>query len=143
MKLTEKDSELINLLRGNARCSISELARQMKVSRAAVQQRFNKLEQNGTIDGFTVVLSDEFLESQVRALIMIKFPPNKRAKIVTALNLIRQVAALYSISGTYDMAGVIAAQSMQELDRIIDQIGCLQGIEQTMSSIILSTKIMR
>ncbi len=143
MNLTGKDELLIEILRRDARCSISEIARQMGVSRSAVQQRLTKLEDNGTIDGFTVVLSDSYLESQVRALIMIKFPPNMRAQVEHGLAGLPEVTALYSISGTFDMAGVISAGSTAQLDKVIDRIGSLKGIEQTMTSIILATKIMQ
>jgi len=143
MKLTDKDQTLIDLLRRDGRRPLSVLARQMGVSRAALQQRLTKLEDGGAIDGYTVVLSDQYLADQVRALIMIKFPPNMRAQLEYELEDMPEVTALYSISGVFDMAGVLAAGSMAKLDRVIDLIGNLAGIEQTMSSIILSTKITR
>ena len=143
MELTVKDEELIEILRRDARCSVSELARRMRVSRAAIQQRLAKLEDNNVIDGYTIVLADDFLKSQIRALIMIKYPPNMRTQIEYELEDIRELTALYSISGVFDMAGVLSAGSMGRLDEVIDKIGSLEGIEQTMSSIILSTKIMR
>ena len=74
---------------------------------------------------------------------MIKFPPGKRGEIETALAGVQHLTTLYSISGTYDLAGVISAPSMDVLDATIDQIGCLEGIDETMSSIILSIKINR
>jgi len=53
------------------------------------------------------------------------------------------LTALYSISGEFDMAGMVCAPTMGERDAIIDKIGCIEGIDKTMSSIILSTKIDR
>ncbi len=143
MKLTDKDETLIELLRRDGRKPLSALARQMGVSRAALQQRLTKLEDGGEIEGYTVVLSDQYLENRVRALIMLKFPPNMRAQLEYELEGLQEVTALYSISGVYDMAGVLAAASMAKLDQVIDTIGNMEGVEQTMSSIILSTKIMR
>ncbi len=143
MELTEKDEQLIGLLRENGRLSVSEIARRMSVSRTAAQMRLQKLEKNGVIDGYSLKLSSKYLENRVRALVMIKFPPGKRAEIEAALASIAQLTSLYSISGVFDLAGVISAPSMAELDRAIDKIGCLEGIGETMSSIILSTKIDR
>jgi len=143
MNLTDKDEILIEALRRDGRKPLSVLARQMGVSRAAIQQRLTKLEDGGAIDGYTVVLSDQYLKNRVRALIMIKFPPNMRAQVEYELEGMQELTALYSISGMFDMAGVLSAASMAKLDQIIDAIGTLEGIEQTMSSIILSTKIMR
>jgi len=143
MELTDKDEQLICLLHENGRISVSEMARRLSASRTAVQMRLQKLERNGVIDGYTIKLSPAYLEKKVRALVMIKFPPGNRGEIETELAAIVQLTSLYSISGAFDIAGIISAPSMGELDMIIDKIGCLKGIDETMSSIILSTKIDR
>lgn len=143
MNLAPQDENLIRLLRENGRISVSEIARQMSVSRTAAQMRLQKLERNGVIEGYSVKLSSAYLGKQVRALVMLKFPPNKRAGIENVLMANQLLTALYSISGEFDMAGVVSAPTMGELDTIIDKIGCIEGIEKTMSTIILSTKIDR
>ncbi|MBX8785578.1 AsnC family transcriptional regulator, partial [Ochrobactrum sp. GRS2] len=38
---------------------------------------------------------------------------------------------------------IVEAPSIGELDSVLDQIGALEGVERTMSSIILSTRIER
>lgn len=142
-ELNEKDEHLIALLRQNGRISVSEIARRMNLSRTAAQMRLQKLERNGVIEGYSVVLSRDYLKKRVRALMMIKFPPGRRADIEESLGAMAQVKSLHSISGAFDLAGVISAASMEELDTTIDRIGNLAGIGETMSSIILSTKIDR
>ncbi len=143
MNLSPQDEQLIILLRENGRLSVSEIARKMAVSRTAAQMRLQKLVRNGVIEGYSVKLSAGYLENRVRALVMIKFPPIKRANIENELFAINTLTVLYSISGEFDMAGVVSAPTMGELDTIIDKIGCIEGIDKTMSSIILSTKIDR
>jgi len=143
VNLTEKDQRLLDLLGANARMPVSEIARRLAVSRTAAQVRLQKLERNGTIAGYTVKLSPEYLQNRVRALVMIRFPPAKRAAIETALSGIATVTSLFSISGTYDLAAMVSAPTMASLDSTIDTIGCLHGIDETMSSVILSTKIDR
>ena len=143
MKTPDKDEVLINLLRENGRISVSEIARRMAASRTAVQMRLQKLERNGVIEGYTVRLSPAYLKKQMRALVMIKFPPGKRKEIEAALADMSQLTSLYSISGVFDMAAIVTAPTMDVLDRLIDEIGCIRGIDETLSSIILSTKIDR
>ncbi|MEE9388326.1 MAG: Lrp/AsnC family transcriptional regulator [Paracoccaceae bacterium] len=143
MDTAEKDQMLLALLQGNGRMSVSEIARRLSCSRTAAQMRLQKLERNGVIDGYFARLSPEYLQKQVRALVMVKFPPGQRGQIEEALADIVQVASLYSISGVFDMAAVVSAGSMAELDLILDKMGCLDGVDETMSSIILSTKIDR
>ncbi len=143
MDLKEKDELLITLLRQDGRLSVSEIGRRLNVSRTAAQMRLRKLERNGVIEGYSVKLSARYLQNHVRALVMIKFPPGRRAGIEKSLNDMPQVKSLFSISGTYDLAAVILSDSMAKLDATIDRIGLLEGIGETMSSIILSTKIDR
>jgi len=142
-ELTEKDEQLISILRRDGRISVSEIARRMNLSRTAAQMRLQKLEHNGVIEGYSITLSSDYLNKGVRALVMIKFPPGKRPGIEKSLGDIPQVVSLYSISGAFDLAAVVSAASMTLLDATIDRIGCLEGIGETMSSIILSTKIDR
>ena len=143
MKYSDKDEHLISLLRENARLSVSEIARQLSVSRTAAQMRLEKLERNGVIDGYSVRLSTNFWKERVRALVMIKSPPANRGKIENALSEVTQLTKLYSISGAFDLAAVISAASVGDLDAAIDEIGRLDGVDDTMSSVILSTKIDR
>jgi DNA-binding Lrp family transcriptional regulator len=143
MDLTDKDQQLIALLQKNGRLSVSEMARKLSASRTAVQMRLQKLERNGVINGYTVTLSPTYLEKRVQALVMIKLSTGSRKRIEAELSAIKQLTSLYSISGVFDMSGVISARSMAELDVIIDKIGCMTGIDETMSSIILSTKFDR
>jgi DNA-binding Lrp family transcriptional regulator len=47
------------------------------------------------------------------------------------------------VSGSFDLIAVVAASSISELDLVIDRIGEIDGVEKTLSSIILSTRINR
>jgi len=143
MDMSDKDNKMISLLRENARLPVSEIARQLAVSRTAAQMRLEKLERNGVIDGYSVKLSNKFLKGRVRALVMIKSPPGTRHEIEVSLSKFQNLTSLYSISGTFDLSAVISARSVEELDETIDAIGRLDGVDDTMSSIILSTKIDR
>lgn len=138
-----QDQRLIALLRYNARLAISELARLLGVSRTAAQARLQRLERDGIIKGYTVKLSDDYLKGCIKAMVMIKVPPAKRVNIERALSKISQLITLYSISGSFDLTAVVVAPSVAELDKVIDQIGILDGVEETQSSVVLSTKFER
>jgi len=141
--LSDKDIKLISLLNENARMSVSELARLLHVSRTAAQARLEKLENKGVITGYNLRLGREYSEHQVKALIMIKSPPSTRTTVEARLKKVMTLSTLHSISGAFDLAAIITAQSVGELDQVIDEIGTIEGVIETMSSIILSTKIDR
>ncbi len=139
----EKDEQLIALLRENARLSVSDLARRLNVSRTSAQVRLEKLERSGVIAGYTVRLSRESRASQVRALVMIKSAPSNRISIEGSLAKFPNLTTLYSISGAFDLVAEICTRSVEQLDTVIDSIGALNGVDETLSSVILSTKIDR
>jgi len=143
MMSLDKDEHMLALLRQNARFPVSELARRLGVSRTAAQARLDKLERNGVINGYTVRLSSRAQADRVRALVMIKSPPSNRRAIEKELSNVASLTTLYSISGEFDLAAEISAGSVEELDRVIDSIGTLEGVSETQSSVILSTKIER
>lgn len=141
--LTDADMALVGLLRENARASTAELARQLNVSRTTVQSRIERLEKRGVIAGYSVRMASEYERNLVRAHILITALPKLAAKVEAGLKQISSVRTLHSVSGSFDMIVVLEAQSIGELDALIDRIGALDGVERTMSSIILSTRIDR
>jgi len=143
MTNSKQDQQLIALLIENARMPIAELARQLNVSRTTALSRLQRLERQGVINGYTLKLSDKYQKTLIKAVVMIKSPPINRVSIERALNKTSEVITLYSISGDFDMTAIIVASSMDQLSLIIEQIGLMEGVEKTQSSIILSTKIER
>lgn len=141
--ITREDEKLLAVLQHNARASISDLARQLSVSRSTVQTRLQKLELSGVIKGYTVEYGDEYLATLVAAHVSIKVRQKLTARTNLELKQIPQVAALYAISGEYDLIAIVQAQNTEQLSHILDDIGNLEGVERTTSSVILETKFKR
>lgn len=137
--LTEKDEELLSILRVNARASISDIARATGVSRTAIQNRLNKLENNNVIKAYSVVLGHEYTNQLVSANVSLKVNPNLRNTICIALRKIHQISRIYSISGEYDLLVTIEANALEKLSEVLNTVCSLEGIERTNSSIILDT----
>ena len=137
------DRRLLLLLRENARAPTSELARKLDLSRTTVQSRIERLERRGIIAGYTVRLAEDYEQGLVKAHVLVTALPKLAARVEAGLRKIMEVRTLHSISGSFDMIAIVVAPSIQELDQILDTIGALEGVERTMSSIILSTRIDR
>ncbi|MDP4486522.1 AsnC family transcriptional regulator [Pseudoalteromonas piscicida] len=141
--ISSQDEKLISLLRNNARESISELARKLDLSRTTVQNRIAKLEQNGVIKGYRVEFAEQYMDDLVSAHVSIKVKQKLTTKANLALQQLPNVSALYAISGEYDLIAIVEAQSLEQLSHLLDEIGNLEGIERTNSSVILETKFKR
>jgi len=143
MRVTFKDQQLLAVMRGNARASTTELAQILGVSRSTVQKRLERLETEGVIAGYTVQLSSEYLDQEIKAHVMITVSPRMTADIIKSMEILDGVRAIYSVSGPHDLIAEVAAMNVTELDNMIDEIIAIDGVERTVSSVILSTRLKR
>ncbi|RWD39772.1 MAG: Lrp/AsnC family transcriptional regulator [Mesorhizobium sp.] len=141
--LSNAEQALLSLLRVNARASTAELARRLGVSRTTVQSRIERLEQRGIITGYGVRLSPDYEQGLVRAHVLLTVTPKLADKVVRSLQALSPVRTLHSVSGNFDMIVIVDAPSIKDLDTLLDEIGAMDGVERTSSSIILSTRIDR
>jgi DNA-binding Lrp family transcriptional regulator len=141
--MDETDRKLIDALRADARRPVADLARALELSRTTVQSRIERLERTGVITGYTLRLSDAHERGQIHAYVLITLAPRQAPGVIAAVSRMPAVRLLQSLSGPYDLIAEVAAPSVDEMDRLIDAIGVLEGVERTTSSIVLSTKIDR
>lgn len=141
--ITFQDEKLLSILKTNARASISDLARLLNLSRSTVQSRMLKLEQSGVIKGYSIDYGDEFLNKMVSAHVSIKVIQKLTTKTNIELKQIDAISQLYAISGEFDLIAVVQAQNLEKLSHLLDDIGNLDGVERTNSSVILETKFKR
>ena len=141
--ITSQDEKLLAILRTNARASISDLARALNLSRSTVQSRMLKLEETGVIKGYSVDYGDAYLSQMVSAHVSIKVKQKLTTKTNLELKQIDAISQLYAISGEFDLIAVVQAQNLEKLSHLLDDIGNLDGVERTTSSVILETKFKR
>ena len=136
----EIDKELLAQLKDDCRVSVAELARTVKISRSTVKDRIERLERRGVIKGYALQLGDEYAKAHVRAHVMINLESRQSSHLIRNLKTFRQIRRAYAVSGIYDLIVVVEAESTGELDNVLDQIRELDGIKDTLTSVVLSTK---
>ncbi len=133
------DQQLIALLRDNARTPVTALAQALRVSRATVQNRIDKLEQEGLIVGYTVRLRPEAEAHRIRAWMTVAVDGNKTRSVLQALRGEPNVQALHTTNGRWDIIAELRAETLEAFDRALDRIRLIDGISATETSILLST----
>jgi len=140
--LSDKDEALIGLLKINAREPVASLARKLGVSRSTVQDRLSRLERSGTITGYQVRLNEKS-SNGIQAFVEITVEPARLAGILVELKSIANIETIHTVSGKFDLVGVVRADTAGLIDEVLDKIGAIAGISRTSSAIILSTKLDR
>jgi DNA-binding Lrp family transcriptional regulator len=141
--MRDTDTQLIALLKANAREPVAALARKLGLARSTVQERIARLEREGVIRGYTTLLSEESEARRLRAIVMIAADPRQADRIGAELKRMPEVRALSAVSGAYDMMAIVEADTPARMDAALDRIGKAGGVARTVSSIILSEKFSR
>lgn len=139
-----KDQQLIGILRQNARIPISDIAKKLNVSRTTAQSRLSRLERDGIVAGYTVVMGAGTAAPELlHILVLVEIEIRAQAKIVSELKKIAEVVACHTISGQYDIIVRVECRRSAELDELIDRISHIEGVKRTISSVILARKFER
>lgn len=138
--MDDTDRQLLSLLRDNARTSVASLAKLLRVSRGTVQNRLYKLEADGTIVGYTTRLRPLAEAQRIRALMTVEVVGTRTDQVLTALRGDPAVSALHTTNGRWDIVAELQADSLESFDRVLSRIRLLDGIANTETSLLLSTR---
>lgn len=139
----ELDRELIALLQANARESTANLARKLGVARTTVVARLARLEAEGVLVGYTVKLGSEALDRGVQAFVGISVSPKAQREVIKRLSRLPELRQLASVSGEFDYMALLRAQTTMRLDALLDEIGEIEGVIKTTTSVVLALKLDR
>ena len=142
-QLDDLDRNLVALLQENARESVANLARRLGVARTTVIARIARLEKTNVIAGYGVRLGQDVLDASISAYVGIIIAPKYGQDVQKRLGRMPEVQLLCAVSGEFDYVAWLRAGSPDRLNDLLDQIGGLEGVERTTTSIILARKIDR
>ena len=134
------DKKILSLLAQNARMSVKEIAEQVSLTSPAVSSRIHRLEKEGVIGGYTVLLKNPGNQQAVNALISVSVAPADRDEFLAAVNGERQVTQCFHVTGSHSYIVKVACDTMQSLEHLITRC---QRSGPTSTQIILSTPVDR
>jgi DNA-binding Lrp family transcriptional regulator len=137
--MDDLDRRLLAMLRADARTPASTLAAELKVSRATVQNRIDRMRARGAIQGFTVRTRPDLETSRVRAIMCIEIKGERSAAVVKALRGLPEVAAIHTTNGRWDMVAELDTASLADFSRTLDEVRRIDGIAATETNLLLSS----
>ncbi|BCE02995.1 Lrp/AsnC family transcriptional regulator [Marinicellulosiphila megalodicopiae] len=138
MDIDKRDQALIALLQKNSRTPIIELAKALSVSRTTVQNRIETLQRRGIIKGFTIEFDPEYNLKLLKAQMLINLTPGVSRTVIKQLQAKPQITSIMSVSGIYDLIIELTVEASSQLDQLVDDIREINGIEKTISCVVLS-----
>lgn len=137
--MDDLDRKIVTLLRGNGRRSVSDLALETGSSRATVRGRIERMEEDGTIIGYTVMLRADALEDAVRGVMMIEIEGHVTDRVIRTLGGFPEVSQIHTTNGRWDLLVELSAASLTEFDGVLRKIRLVPGITGSETSLLLST----
>lgn len=127
--LDEVDREILGLLRQDGRVSVSEMARELGLSRAAVGQRLQRLlrERIVTVNAMAHPMTHGYGES---ALIGVKVD-HRLSEVSEALAEVPEIYYVVTTTGRYDITAELMAKDMRHLLELSMMIRGLPGVVST------------
>ncbi|MCR9085461.1 MAG: Lrp/AsnC family transcriptional regulator [Rhodobacteraceae bacterium] len=139
--MDSSDIKIIAELRRNSRISLSDLASVVGLSRVTVRTRLARLQAEGVILGFTVVLAEDVREHPVRGLMMLGIEGKGTDRISRSLAGIAAVQAIHSTNGKWDLIVELGTETLGDLDKVLAKIRKLDGVATSETSLLLSTRM--
>lgn len=122
--MDDADRRILRILKQDARTKYVKIAELIGLTEGAVRRRIRKLVEEGAIKRFTVETTEEF-----EGVVLVETEPTRTGD---ATERIKKIAArVFEVSGSYDIAALIQAYTMEELNKKIDEIRNLPQVLNT------------
>jgi DNA-binding Lrp family transcriptional regulator len=139
MFMDEFDHKLVTLLRHDARRSISDLAADLGTSRATVRARMEKLERNGSILGYTVILRADTVDLPVRGIMMIEIEGRVADRVIRTLGGFPEISEIHTTNGRWDLVVELGTATLADFDNVLRRIRLVPGITASETNLLLAT----
>ncbi len=118
--LDETDVAILDVLRNNSKLSTREIAKKSSVPPATVYKRIRKMEKDGIIRRYSIVLDNEKLGRDTLAYVLIRTKPE--ADFTAMLNEIMKfdsVEDVAALAGEWDVFVKVRTKSIRTLDDFV------------------------
>lgn len=134
--------DIFKILEQNARATPEEIATMTGLDADDVRKTIARAEKDRTIVRYKTMVDWEKLgEEQVWALIEVRVTPQRDVGFDTIARRISrypEVRSVYLLSGTYDLAVLVAGKTMQQVASFVSQkLAALQSVHGTVSHFLL------
>jgi DNA-binding Lrp family transcriptional regulator len=131
------DQKIMGLLREDSRKSFVDIGAQIGLSESAVRRRVKNLVDAGLITRFTIEMGSG---NKTSAITFISVDSRVETDVVcTKLRELEGVELIYEITGQYDIAVIISAPTIADINRSVDNLRRIEGVSDTNTVIVLRT----
>lgn len=133
--MDETDKEIIRILKRDGRATYIDIGKKVGLSEGAVRKRVKALVDSGVIKRFTIKVG---LVEGAEAITLLSVNPSfPTSDISEELQKLPNVETVYEVTGQYDIAVVISALNITEVNHCVEKIRRINGVMNTNTMIVL------
>lgn len=129
------DEEILKILKEDSRESFVDIGKKLKLSESAVRRRVKNLTDSQVIKKFTIEIGEK---NATKAIVLISVESSMdTSKVSSRLTKLDGIQTVYEITGQYDIAVVLSAPNITDVNSAIDSLRKVPGVSDTNTVIIL------
>ena len=138
MELNETDRKILKNLLEDARYSSRQIAKNVGVSVGTVLSRIKKLEDEGLIKGYSVLLDHEKLGYELTVITEITVSKGRLVEMENEIAKNPNVCCVYDVTGLTDADIIAKFKTREDLGRFTKSLLALPYIERTNTHVVLA-----
>ena len=139
MVLSETDIKILQVLLEDARFSSRQIAKRVGVSVGTVLSRIKRMEEDGLIKGYSVLMNHEKLGYELTVVMEVTVSKGRLIEMENEIAKISNVCSVYDVTGLTDAFIIAKFKSREELGRFTKRLLALPYIERTNTHVVLTT----
>ncbi|MED5271576.1 MAG: Lrp/AsnC family transcriptional regulator [Candidatus Thermoplasmatota archaeon] len=139
MSLDEIDRKLIEALMNNSRSSMRQLAAKLDVALGTIRNRLERLEKEGVIKGYNVVLDPAKVGWEMTVIVGLRITKGKMIDVQKRIAEDPRVFLVYDVTGDYDSFVIAKVQNTDDLNDLTKGVLTSKGIERSLTHVVLNT----
>ncbi|CAN5322801.1 MAG: Lrp/AsnC family transcriptional regulator [Nitrososphaeraceae archaeon] len=131
-RIDDLDLKILSELSNDASISVPKLSKKVNINASVVYSRIKRLIKRGLIKKFTVIINDEALGLNVKALTGINMDSKLRDNVLNELFKVPEVREVSEVTGRFDVLVTMNARSLDEMHQLIsEKVGRIEGVQKT------------
>ena len=139
MVLNETDMKILQVLLEDARFSSRQIAKKVGVSVGTVLSRIKKMEEDGLIKGYSVIMNHERLGYELTVVMEVTVSKGRLIEMENEIAKIPNVCSVYDVTGLTDAFIIAKFKTREELGKFTKRLLALPYIERTNTHVVLTT----
>ena len=139
MHLDETDVKILKALTLDARLSSRQIAKQCGVSIGTVLSRIKRMENEGIIQGYSVLLDHEKLGYELTVVTEITVTKGRLLEVENEIARLPNVCCVYDVTGLIDAVVIAKFKNREEISKFAKRLLTIPYVERTNTHVVLTT----